>query len=74
MLEVLTVLSVLNMGIASAALVLALRGAPPRPEVAPALPEKEPEEEKPFQLTDKRMQDGIANLLGYQAGVRRDES
>lgn len=73
MLEVLMVLTVLNTALAAAALTAGLKER--RHEVMPPYRgEGEQEREgKPFRLSDKKMQEGISNLLGYEVGGKRGD-
>lgn len=73
MLEVLMVLTMLNTAIAVAALTAAVFGVGHKQSVTPVAPQsdEEPTEAKPFKLSDAKMQEGIANLLGYQVGKDR---
>lgn len=74
MLEVFMVLTVLNTALAAAALTAAVGWRERRHEVTPYRDGEEQEtEEKPFRLSDKRMQEGISNLLGYEVGGKRGD-
>lgn len=73
MLIAVLILSALALAMGAAALVLALLvwGGERREGITPPPPE---ERAKPFKLDDARMQEGIANLLGYQPGRGEGDS
>lgn len=69
MLVAVMILSALALGISCAALAVVLveRGRIATPSCGTARNDEE-KDEKAFRLSDKRMQEGIANLLGYEVG------